>query len=187
VYLLELQLVPYARVRDLFADLLGTPVSVGTLLRWVRQGSQTLQPVEEAIKGALTHAAVLHSDERGVRRAGALAWAHVSSTSRLTHCAIHAKRGSEATDAIGILPRVTDVSMHDGWKPYRHYTSCRHALCNIHHLRELTFVEEAYEQAWAKDLKALLLEMKRAVEAAPLLGETRVGTAERSALLTRYE
>ena len=109
---------------------------------------------------------MLHSDETGVRRAGALAWAHVASTSRLTHYAIHAKRGSEATDAIGILPDFTGVSVHDGWTPYRAHTTCRHALCNIHHLRELTFLEEQYQQAWAKDLKALLLEMKAATEQA---------------------
>jgi len=40
--------------------------------------------------------------------------------------------------------------VHDGWKPYRAYQRCRHALCNIHHLRELTFVEEQYHQNWAK-------------------------------------
>jgi transposase len=187
VYLLEQQLIPYARVRELFADLLGAPVAVGTLLRWVEQGAQTLQPVEEAIKGALVRAAVLHSDETGVRRAGALAWAHVASTSRLTHYAMHAKRGSEATDAIGILPGYRGVSVHDGWKPYRHYTSCRHALCNIHHLRELTFLEEAYDQAWAKDLKTLLLEMKTAVEQARLRGEEGLAEAERTTFLTRYE
>jgi transposase len=144
VYLLEQQLIPYARVRELFADLLGAPASVGTLTRWVRQGVETLRPVEEAIKGALAYAPVHHSDETSVRRAGALAWAHVASTARLTHYAIHAKRGSEATDAIGILPRYHGVSVHDGWKPYRRYTQCRHALCNIHHLRELTFLEEAH-------------------------------------------
>ena len=42
----------------------------------------------------------------------------------------------------GILPAYQGVSVHDGWKPYRTYTDCRHALCNIHHLRELTFLEE---------------------------------------------
>jgi transposase len=187
VYLLEQQLIPYARVRELFADLLAAPVSLGTLVRWVRQGAETLRPVEEAIKASLVRAAVLHSDESGVRRAGALAWAHVASTSRLTHYAIHPKRGSEATDAIGILPHFTGVSVHDGWKPYRHYTQCRHALCNIHHLRELTFLEEAYDQAWAKDLKTLLLEMKRAVEAARTRGENHVGAAQRSMFVTRYE
>jgi transposase len=187
VYLLEQQLVPYARVREFFADLLGAPVSVGTLVRWVEQGAQTLRPVEEAIKAALVRAPLLHSDETGVRRAGRLAWAHVACTRRLTHYAIHAKRGSEATDAIGILPRVTGVSVHDGWKSYRHYTQCRHALCNIHHVRELTFLEEAYGQAWAKELKALLLEMKTVVEQARTRGEQRAGDAQRRAFVTRYE
>jgi transposase len=187
VYLLEQQLVPYARVRELFADLIGAPVSLGTLLRWVQQSAETLRPVEEAIKTALVSAPVVHSDETGVRRAGRLAWAHVASTARLTHYAIHAKRGSEATDAIGILPRFTGVSVHDGWKPYRHYTACRHALCNIHHLRELTFIEEAYQQTWAKDLKGALLQMKAAVEQARLRGEDRLGDAERSAFVARYE
>jgi transposase len=128
VYLLEQQLVPYARVRELFVDLLGAPVSLGTLTRWVRQSAETLQPVEDAIKSALRSALVVHSDETGVRRAGKLAWAHVASTSRLTHYAIHAKRGREATDAIGILPGFTGVSVHDGWKPYRAYMDCRHGL-----------------------------------------------------------
>ena len=104
VYLVEQQLVPYARVRELLADLFGAHVSLGTLVRWVRQAAQTLAPVEAQIKAALRRAPVLHSDETGVRRGGTLAWAHVASTSRLTHYAIHAKRGSEATDAIGILP-----------------------------------------------------------------------------------
>jgi transposase len=187
VYLLEQQLIPYARVRELFTDLVGAPVSLGTLMRWVRQSAETLRPVEDAIKSALGSAPVVHSDETGVRRAGKLAWAHVTSTSRLTHYAIHAKRGSEATEDIGILPHFRGVSVHDGWKPYRRYTQCRHALCNIHHLRELTFLEEAYDQAWAKELKGALLEMKAAVEAARLRGEDRLGDAERSALISRYE
>src|SRR5579862_8832870 len=61
VYLLEQQLIPYARVRDLFADLVGMRVSLGTLTRWVQQAATTLQPVEEQIKAALVRAPVLHS------------------------------------------------------------------------------------------------------------------------------
>jgi transposase len=187
VYLVEQQLIPYARVREIFADLLGVHVSVGTLNRWVQQGAATLIPVEEAIKTALQQAPVLHSDETGVRRSGKLAWAHVSCTARLTHYAIHAQRGTQATDAIGILPTYRGVSVHDGWKPYRHYTRCRHALCNIHHLRELTFLEEEYHQPWAKALKGLLLAMKAAVEQARTRGDQRLGAAERYAFISRYE
>src|SRR5262249_19111263 len=129
----------------------------------------------------------LHSDETGVRQAGRLAWAHVSSTSHLTHYAIHPKRGSEATTAIGILPHFAGVSVHDGWAPYRTYTQCRHALCNIHHLRELTFLEEPYQQAWAKELKGLLLEMKAAVEQARARGAHQLPTALRQTFIARYE
>src|SRR5205807_1618223 len=38
------------------------------------------------------------------------------------------------------------------------------ALCNAHHLRELTFVEEQLGQSWAKDLKGVLGEIKQAVD-----------------------
>ena len=167
---------------------LGAPVSLGTLVRWVRQGAETLRPVEEAIKGALTRAPVLHSDETGVRRAGS-AGVGACGEHEPAHPLRHPRQARQRGDRRHRHPAraITGVSVHDGWKPYRHYTACRHALCNIHHLRELTFLEEAYDQAWAKELKALLLEMKTAVEAARTRGEDRVGDAERSAFLTRYE
>ncbi len=94
--------------------------------------------MEAQLVAALQRAPVLHHDETGVRRTGQLARVHVASTRRLTHDAVHAKRGAEATDAIGILPGYTGVSVHDGWKPYGQYSTCRHALCSMHHLRERT-------------------------------------------------
>jgi transposase len=187
VYLIEQQLVPYARVRALLADLFGTHLSRGTLVAWVQQGAAALAPVEAQIKAALAHAPVLHNDETGVRQAGHLAWAHVASTPRLTHYAVHAKRGSEATAAIGILPDFAGVSVHDGWVGYRAHTTCRHALCNIHHLRELTFLEEEYHQPWARDLKALLLEMKATVEQARAAGLRQLPIAPRTAFVARYQ
>ncbi|WP_415843676.1 DUF6444 domain-containing protein, partial [Vreelandella rituensis] len=63
---------------------------------------------------------------------------------------VTAKRGQEAMDAIGVLPFVQGVLVHDHWKPYYRYTECRHALCNAHHLRELIGVWENDQQAWAK-------------------------------------
>jgi transposase len=187
VYLVEQQLIPYARVRELLTDLLGAHLSEGTLIRWVQQGAEALVPVEAAIKAALLRAPVLHSDETGVRRAGKLAWAHVASTARLTHYAIHAKRGREATEAIGILPAYRGVSVHDGLRSYGAYPQCRHALCNIHHLRELTFIEETSQQPWATKLKGLLLEMKAAVEQARARGEPRLDPIERAAYVACYE
>jgi transposase len=130
---------------------------------------------------------VLHNDETGVRQAGRTAWAHVASTARLTHYAIQPSRGRDATDAIGILPSYTGVSVHDGWKPYWANTACRHALCNIHHLRELTFLEEGYQQAWAKELKGLVRQMEAATDQARAQGAAHLLQTERGAFVARYE
>jgi transposase len=78
------------------------------------------------------------------------------------------------------------VRVHDGWRPYQTHTRCRHALCNIHHLRELTFLEEPYQQTWAAELKALLLEMKHRVEQAHAGGAATLPDAERRAFRACY-
>jgi transposase len=58
---------------------------------------------------------------------------------------------------------------------------------NIHHLRELTFLEEQYQQTWAKDLKDLLREMKVATEHARAAGTVQLSQAERNRFVARYE
>jgi transposase len=183
----EQQLVPYGRVRQVLADLFDATLSLGTLVDWVQQSARVLAPIEAQIKAALVRAPVLHSDETGVRQAGHLAWAHVASTDRLTHYAIQAQRGRDATDAIGILPGYRGVSVHDGWAAYRGNTQCRHALCTIPHLRELTFLEEQYQQTWAKELKGLLRQMNAATDRARAQGATRLPQTEHDGFVARYE
>ena len=46
-------------------------------------------------------------------------------------------------------------------------SSCDHALCNTHHLRELIYLAEQDQQEWAEKLIKLLLEAKELVEATP--------------------
>jgi len=88
-YLAQQQFVPYARVRELFADVFGAAVSVGTLVNLVRQGAERLRGGECEIKAALRHAPVLHQDETGRRVVGAegarLEWTPVTRTPTLTH------------------------------------------------------------------------------------------------------
>jgi transposase len=57
---------------------------------------------------------VLHQDEAGLSVTGKRYWMHMACTDQLTHYAVHAKRGQQALEAIGILPRFTGTSAHDG-------------------------------------------------------------------------
>jgi transposase len=75
----------------------------------------------------------------------------------------------------------------DGLRSYGAYARCRHALCNVHHLRELTFVEETVQKPWATKLKGLLLEMKAAAEQARTRGEARLDAVARDAFVACYE
>lgn len=162
VYLVEGQLLPYARASQLLREVFGIQVSAGSLVPFVQQCHQQLAEVETQLKAALVQAPVIHQDETGVRVHAHTHWVHVCSTERLTHYGAHAKRGREALEAIGILSHFAGTSVHDGLVSYQAY-DCRHAYCNVHHLRELTFSEETLHQSWAGTLKDLLLEMKAAV------------------------
>jgi hypothetical protein len=186
VYLSQEQVVPFARVRAILSEVVGCPLSVGTVVSLVQRCAAALQERETATKQALQTATVLHTDETPVRVNGQWQYVHVCSTERLTHYGLHAQRGAAATEAIGILPHFHGTSVHDGWKPYWHYRSCRHALCNVHHLRELTWVAEHLQQPWAQALKDLLLEMRAAVAAARTAGAEHLDAARRSRLLARY-
>jgi transposase len=164
-YLTHYQLLPFERVSSMLSHTVGISVSQGTIANITRRASNILKDVESGIKTALTSAGVLHCDETGVRIGGKLNWLHVAGTPSLTFYASHQNRGRAALDHIGILSAFTGTAIHDGWSAYRVYP-CGHALCNSHHLRELTAVEEQYGQPWAKDMKDLLLEIKQSVELA---------------------
>lgn len=163
VYLLQYQLLPYERTSELMADLFSASMSTGTLANMVSECSESVAPATEEIKGIIRGSPVVNFDESGGSVGGKLKWFHVASTERATHYELHAKRGSEAMDDIGILPGFQGRAVHDFWKPYLGY-DCEHGLCNAHLLRELIFVHEEIGQRWAGEMIGHLLAIKGAVE-----------------------
>jgi transposase len=95
------------------------------------------------------------ADETGLRVVKKLHWLHVLATDTLTWMGCHPKRGGEAFDALALLQQFQGVLVHDGWIPYK-ALACQHALCNAHHLRELTYLFEEQDHAWAGDMTLLL-------------------------------
>lgn len=187
VYLTQEQLLPLERTTAVLADLFNCPIAEGTLEKAVTTCHARLAEVEAAIKAGISRAAVAHFDETGLHIAGKTYWLHAASTAQLTFYAPHPKRGREALDAIGILPPFQGRAVHDGWESYRQYANCGHALCNGHHLRELTFVEEELGQPWAKDLKELLREIKQAVDTARSQGRGELAPMVTEDFAPRYD
>lgn len=187
VYLNQEQLLPLERTCETLADLFGCPIAEGTLERMVGDCHERLAETEALIKQGVAEADVAHFDETGVRIAGKTRWLHVASTPGLTYYAAHPKRGREAMDAVGVLPAFRGRAVHDGLSSYWQFEGCEHALCNAHHLRELTFVEEELGQPWAGDLKALLREIKHAVDEARGQGMIALPPEVRQAFGLRYD
>lgn len=185
LYLHRYHLLPSARTAELLADLFGCSFSAGTLAQLVARCDTTLAATEGAIQQAVQRAAVAHFDETGLRVAGQPHWLHVASTAQLTHYAVARQRGVAGMQAAGVLPDFTGVAVHDGLHAYGTF-ACQHALCNAHHLRELTFVAERYQQGWAGELKRLLGEMQAAVATARAAGQTQVIPAVLADYLSRY-
>jgi len=90
-----------------------------------------------------------------------------------------------------VLPSFSGVAVHDGFKPYRRYTRPLHALCNVHHLRELLgVIEQAPEdpqQAWAVQMDRLLRDLRAAVRDARASGRDSLAPAELAGYRDSYQ
>lgn len=165
VHLTQGQLLPFARASQLIFDLYHVTVSPGTLVSWVGQARAALQSTADLIAEHLHRAPLVHADESGLRVQGKLHWLHIAASQTHTWYGVHARRGMEAIEAHGILPKRLGVLVHDCWAPYWQL-DCVHALCNAHLLRELVYVKEITAQDWPQQLIDLLLNTNKICDAA---------------------
>lgn len=164
VYLMNQHLLPYERTAEIIEDFYQHRISTSTFYRINKACFEMLHSPVKSIKENILGSAVVHFDETGSRvGTHQKHWLHTASTSTHTFYYIHEKRGSDAIDAMGILPVFSGTAVHDHFKPYLKYP-CKHAACNAHHLRELIFLVEQDKQKWAEKMIQLLLQIKKVTE-----------------------
>jgi transposase len=169
-YYSQYQMLPYARLQELFAQVYGIELSQGTIDNVLGRCHTGLEGFEQAVKEMLVNSDVAHFDETGMRVDSALHWLHVASTAHAAYYAMDDKRGQEAMERMGVLPAFNGTAVHDHWQSYFAY-ACQHGMCNAHHLRELRYAVEAYQQSWAGKLIVCLLAAKAEVDEAKARGE----------------
>jgi transposase-like protein len=130
-------------------------ISDGTLVNWINElKSEFDEPIAQ-IKRNLAVSAVNHKDETGIRVDNGMQWLHVLSNEDNTYYHANTKRGSEADEAMGILPIYKNVLVHDHLKGLYRY-GCEHVECNAHILRYLKAAHETQKRKWAKAMAELL-------------------------------
>jgi transposase len=167
VYLNQYQLIPWARTCEALGDLYNHQPAEGFLYGALQTCHEQIQPTLVEIKEGIQTEAVANFDETGLRVLSKLHWLHVASTDKLTYYDVHEKRGQIGMRDIGILPQFSGRAIHDHFQSYFQFNNCLHGLCNAHHLRELQFITDQYQQGWAAQMSQLLLDIKAAVARAP--------------------
>lgn len=166
VYMSQYQLIPYNRVQDFFTNELKIAMSMGTLFNFNKDAYDKLEEFDEIAKAKLRKSTRVHADETGININKEKFWLHTACNDKWTHFYPHEKRGSEAMDAMGILPNFKGALCHDHWKSYYKYTNCSHSLCNAHHIRELQGVIDNNKHAWAQEMQDFLCSTNVEVQAA---------------------
>jgi transposase len=193
VYLMVAHHLPVERAAQVLADLVGVPVSTGWVAGLTGRAAEALTGFTDRIRRAIISACVVHFDETGLRVDGTNRWLHVACTPFGTIYHLDDKRGSGGIDALGVLAELAapQVAVHDGWKPYLQdrYAGVDHALCNAHHLRELTGWAEhdPDRHGWAKTMADLLRQGHRLVEQARTGGHDRLDEQVLADLLARWD
>lgn len=155
VYLSQFQMIPYARIQDYFAEKMSIPLSAGSVFNFNKEAYSFLEKFESIVIAQLIKEKVLNADETGINVNKKLIWLHSASSHLWSYFYPHEKRGTDAMNAVGVLPNFTGTLVHDHWKPYYTYT-CLHALCNAHHIRELEYAAAEDKQIWAANMQSLL-------------------------------
>jgi transposase len=188
VYLNQNHFIPLERTAEILTALYGQSMGEATILAACQEVADQVEPVQAAVKEHLIHTAEpVHFDETGMRVDGKLRWTHVASTEAVTYLAAHDKRGAKALEEMGIFPHREGKAIHDGYSSYYQFPGVEHGLCNAHHLRELQFVHEQYEQGWADGLSKLLIEIKEAVQVAQQQGHQALSQAQIGDFEWRYD
>ena len=171
IYLYAGQFLSKQRTAKALGELFGVPISAGTVTAASSHAARdvTGSGFLDRVRDLVAAASVAHFDETGFRVAGKLHWVHSASTGKYSLITVHAKRGTVAMNAAGVLPVFTGIAVHDACAPYDTYTQAGHALCGGQVLRELTAVIDTARAdmfCWARQVHDALLGLKKLVDAA---------------------
>jgi transposase len=153
-YLHEQHHVSYARLARLGQDLWHLRVSQGALAHALARTAERLRPQAAAIREQVRASPVIGSDETSARVQGRTHWQWVFQTPTASYHVITPRRnGDVVREFQGDTAAQTWVS--DLYQPQLNARAARHQICLAHQLRELQYVVDKEQSAWAQDCQDL--------------------------------
>lgn len=178
-YLSAGQFLPEDRLGQILADLFGVRISAGTIGQMITRTAHRARNFAAAVCEKIRQAPVKHLDETGFQIGTQAQWLHVSGTAGdqgLVYYHVSPRRGA-------VLAGAANIVVHDHWTSYFQLPDVTHALCNAHHLRELTALVDIDGEDWARRMRSLLRRLCHAVnlarEKAGALRPATIRAAER--------
>jgi transposase len=189
IYLYFGQFLSKKRTAQALAGLFGIPLSPGTVAGITSRAAGRLDDFLERAWEEIAASPVAGFDETGFRVEGRLHWVHCARTGKYALLTVHPRRGTEAMEAMGVLPSFAGIAVHDAWAPYDSYTAPEHQLCCAHALRELQAVADCApggDWCWAIQAAGAITGMQHLVSEAIANTRDTVDPAALARLVTRY-
>ncbi len=153
-YLHEQHHVGFARLAALGGDLWHLRVSQGALVNALARAAERLRPQAAAIREQVRASPVIGSDETSARVNGRTHWQWVFQTPTASYHVIRPRRnGAVVQEFLGDTVPLAWVS--DLYRPQLNAGAGRHQICLTHQLRELQYVVDREQSAWARDCQTL--------------------------------
>lgn len=153
-YLHEQHHVSYQRLRRLCGDWFRLRVSEGAIANALRRVAEQLAPQAATIREQVRASPVIGSDETSARVNGQTWWQWTFQTPTATYYVIEPRRNGAVVETFQ-AGTTTGTWVSDLWKPQLNARAARHQICLSHQLRDLQYVIDREQSAWAGECQAL--------------------------------
>ena len=159
-YMYNYQMPSYNRLQDFFKEVVWLKISQTSLCNFNKTWYENLESFEKQLKETLIKQELLHADETWIRVNWIIYRIHVNSNEFFTFLFPHKNRWRKGIEEMWILNNFKWNCITDWLSTYIAYHFL-HYLCNVHHLRELTWVTENENKKWAKQFLSFLMKYKK--------------------------
>lgn len=162
------QFLPFARLQDFFQKVCGVCLGKGTIENILRRSAQKARPAYEALKEVVAQSDYVGSDETSFNSKGSKNWFWVWQNTLVTYLVAAADRTKSVIEEQfpNGLPKA--ILGSDRLAAQLSTQAKGHQICLPHLLRELNYLIETEQTAWASDFKCLLKDAIQLKQTHPL-------------------